>query len=281
MTTEPTGEARDTPGAPASQQEPAGPVDPLADLRRRRPVDSMPMASQLLAVLPQGPRTPERTNWRPRRSLFVALLAAVAVTFGSGGFLLGHPRSTGVDAAAGFTGGASAAPAPAPPTARPGDRDALLARLVAPPHGALDVASGAVGLDEFADRDFPANPYEKARMRAREFEWMAELGWRTTRGVYYDVQLIEFASGEGAQSMLRNWESGAAHDVNLTASFAVSGVDGAAGYLSTDPVSGSHIVTLYASRGAVTVIVVAFATGAVDRGPAEAVLRTQVAALPD
>jgi hypothetical protein len=287
MTTDPTvptdpavGAATPPDATGTPEPGPARPVDPLADLRRRRTVDTAPAAAQLLAVLPEASRRPERTGWRPRRDVFFVLLAAIALGSGAGGFLLGRPGGTGAEVPAGFSGTASAAPRPAPPTARPGDRDALLARVVAAPHGALHVDSGAFGLDDFADRDFPVNPYESARMRARGFEWMAERRWQTAQGIDYDVQLIEFAPGEGAQSMLNNWTDGVAEDPNTTASFSVAGLDRATGYLGNDPAGGDRFVALYAIRGEIVVLVRAFDKTAVDRAAAEAVLRTQVAALP-
>jgi len=273
-------------GAPTPPPAPAGPTDPLADLRRRPYVYRPPLAPQKLADVSPSAPSPEPSDRRPRQSVFFALLAVVTLACSAGGFLLGHARNAPAAAApANSTGTASAAPAPSPPPFDAADGTALLAQVVPVPHGAKKVdiggAAGVFDLGDYADRDFPDDPAESARMRARQFEWMAERGWVTTKGVEYHVQLVEFASPDGAQSMLRSREYSVGEADTTWTTFTVDGVDGAKGYerKNTDP-SGRHGAVVYASQGNLVVVIFVYVKGSVDESAVSALMRTQVARLP-
>jgi hypothetical protein len=224
----------------------------------------------------------------------VVAIAVLAALVGAGGGLAaglairsGHGTATTATATATTAAGAGAAtiaPPPSPAAVPTGNGTALLAKILPVPAGAKSLTvsgstNGVMDLDQFMQREFPNDPSERSLLQARGFLVVAQREWLGTDGVEVHIQLVQFASADGAEGDVLAQSNAYAMDSAVTGRFTLAATHGNGYEKSALDNAGNRRMILLAQDGPLAVYIFLYTPTAFDRPGATTLMQRQLTAL--
>jgi hypothetical protein len=225
--------------------------------------------------VPPPPPPPRR--YSVGRLVTLAIVAAVvfAGCGGLGGALTGSIRNDGLTSVP-----------DAPAHIGPRDGRALFKGIVPPPAGAHEYTidgstEGVLDIGQYSTENTDGDPTDYRRgLVSRGFRIAAERAWLETDGVQYDVQLLQFATDDGAADEVSDQQAYYAKDAATDATFAIPGATTGEGYHDQDfDKYGLRHSILIARAGDLVVVMLVYTPGRLDRVAEVARFQAQITAL--